>query len=96
VVLCLFLLVFVEEVLNFIFQLVLLLIEIAYYSVILLLLVIIDSLHIGILLSESSELLDLRGEFLLLVLDFILNLGYNACNLLQCLVFLVVKDFVCL
>jgi hypothetical protein len=58
--LCLFSLILVKKLLDFLFQLVLLLIQILNYGIILLLLIVVNGFKIGELLSESPELLDLR------------------------------------
>lgn len=88
----LFSLVVLEELLDFVLELALLLIEVADDRVILLLLLVVDGLEVSVLLSEATQLLDLGCELLLLVLDLVFDLEDGLGDLLEGRLLLIVED----
>ncbi len=81
---------------DFFVKFVLLVVKVLDCVVINLLLVIVDSLQVLELLSQSSQFLDLRSKLLLLVLDLTFNILDNASDFLQSVIFPFVQNFVLL
>ena len=92
---CLFSLVVIKELFDFFLKFVLLLVQVLHHSVIRFLFFVVYSLKVRVLLAETSQFLDLRGQLSLLVLHLVLDLKHYAGNLLQGLFLLVVQDGVC-
>jgi hypothetical protein len=92
----LFSLVVIKQVFDFLFQFILLLIEVLHNSIVLLLFLIIDGLKVSVFLAETSQLLDFRCKLLLLVLNLVFNLNDNLSDLLKCLLLLIVENLVSL
>jgi hypothetical protein len=92
----LFSLVVIKQVFDFLFQFILLLIEVLHNSIVLLLFLIIDGLKVSVFLAETSQLLDFRCKLLLFVLNLVFNLNDNLSDLLKCLLFLIVENLVSL
>jgi hypothetical protein len=80
----------IESLLHLLLSLLLSLFYVHHYSIVMLLFLPVHHLQFLHLLSQLSEILDLRRQLLLPILYFLLDSLHSHCNLLKSLVFIIV------